>query len=198
MSTFIDVVNDYDQDYKDLIKAVVDNAIVDYIKLQHPSNRNKKYLEEGFLSAIHMFFDEDYVFEAFLSPNEDKNLTTKDLLSIMIGSNNTSVQKAQEHAITESINYWWDKNFHDLKIPSKVTILGKVWFIHYSELLKVDHDKLKIYLPIKKVGSDRLYIRAVLEIILKELDIVFDTSKFDDLLKAIYLFLKVNNAFPKK
>lgn len=188
--------SDSHRDYKSLIKAVFDIAISDYCKLQHPKNRNKKYLEEGFSSAVAMFFDPDFKFDAFFSEETDFNLSTKELISIMIDSNNVSVQNVQNHVIQKSIDYWWQKNFHDLKMPSKVTLLGKVWHICNAQTLMIDYNKNKINLPIKKSSSDRLYIQAVITIILKELDIALSEEDASSFYKFFYLFLKVNNAFP--
>lgn len=182
-------------DYKVLIKAVVDNAITDYVKLQHPKNRDKKYLKEGFLTSVDMFFDPDYRFLSFVSQETNANLTTEELLKIMIDSNKVSLQKTKDHIIKKSIDYWWEKSFHNLKVPSKVIIMGKVWFTHNAKVLKVNYKKNHIYLPIKNNGSDKLFYTAVLQIILSEIDLQILDEDFDNLLKAFYLFLKVNNAF---
>lgn len=191
------IYSDPKEDYKSLIKAVFDIAISDYYKLQHPRNRNKKYLEEGFSSAVAMFFDPEFRFDVFLSPETDSNLSTEELISIMIDSNNVSIKNAQKHVIDKSIDYWWEKNFHDLKVPSKVTLVGKVWHISTAQTLSIDYNKNKIYLPIKKSSSDRLYIQAVLTIILNELNITLSEEDFFQFHKFFYLFLKVNDAFPK-
>lgn len=188
----------HDPDYKTLVQAVIENAITDYIKLQHPQNRNKKYLKEGFSSAVEMFFTDDYEFKSFLSFETELPLTTKDLISIMIGSSSSSLEKTKDYMITESMKYWWEKNFHDLKIPSKIVIAGRVWFVHNSSSLKVDYNKNHIYIPIKKQFSDRLLVSAYLKVMLRESDIVITEKQEADLHKLFYLFLKVNNAFPDK
>ena len=188
----------HDPDYRQLIKAVIENGITDYVKLQHPLNRSKKYLEEGFLSSIRMFFDEDFRFQAFTSFKDDSPLCTKDLLSIMIGSNDASIQKAQDHVISESINYWWEKNFNDFKVPSKCVIAGKVWFVRNSDKLYINYDKNQIFLPVKSQGNDRLFTKACLEILLNEASIELQAEQFENFYKLFYLFLKVNDTFPKK
>lgn len=187
----------HDPDYIRLIKGVIENAMTDYCKLQHPKNRNKKYLEEGFLSAIAMFFDEDFEFLAFTSFDDDsKPLKTKDLLSILLKTKKVSMNKAKQHVIDNSIEYWFNKNFNDIKIPSKITIAGKVYFIHnYAKEPFVDYEKNKIYLKIKEIGSDRFFLKLCLEIILKECSIDLNKERIELLFKYFYLFLKVNNAF---
>ena len=190
-----DFESDSNIDYKNLIKAVVENAVVDYVKLQHPKNRLKKYLKEAFQSAEQMFFDPEYTFEAFYSQDTQKYLNTKDLISIMIDSSNVSLEKTKQHVIDKSIEYWWEKNFHDFKVPSKFTLVGKVWHVHNAQLQKIDYENLRVYLPLKKAGVDRLYIKSVLSILLQELNIDLSESDFNNLYKFLYLFLKINDAF---
>jgi hypothetical protein len=187
----------HDPDYIRLIRAVVENAMTDYCKLQHPKNRSKKYLEEGFLSSIAMFFDQEYKFLAFTSFNDDtKSLKTKELLSILLKSKNINMENARKHIINNSMDYWFNKNFNDLKIPSKVIIVGKVYFLHqYSKEPFVDFSTNKIYLNKKEIGIDRSFFKICLEIILKESEINLTDKEFKKLFKFFYLFLKVNEAF---
>jgi hypothetical protein len=193
-----DIELNHDPDYKELVKAVINNAVTDYTKLQHPLNREKKYLKEGFLSAVEMFFDEKFSFHAFTSFETGKNLTTKDLLSIMGNSTDVNLDKTKDFIIKESINYWYDKNFHDIKIPSKIVIYGKVWFINNSQKNYIDFQKNKLYLPIKKIGSDRIFFNLVLKVMLAESNIVLSEEDFINFHKVFYLLLKVNNAFSTK
>ena len=193
-----DVELDHDPDYIELVKAVITNAITDYTKLQHPLNRDKKYLEEGFLSAIEMFFDENFCFHAFTSFETGKNLKTKDLLSIMGNSTDVNMERTKQFIIDDSVNYWWTKNFHDIKFPSKIIIAGKVWFVNNSQREHIDFIKNKLYLPIKKTGSDRIFFKLILTIMLKESNIDLDEKDFMNFHKVFYLLLKVNNAFSTK
>jgi len=187
----------HDHDYIRLIKAVVENAITDYCKLQHPKNRNKKYLEEGFLSAIAMFFDEDFEFLAFTSFLDDKkSLKTKDLLKILLKTNKVNMEKTKQHVIENSMTYWFEKNFNDINIPSNIVIAGKVYFLHqYLEEPFVDYENNKIYIDRKKLGSDRDFFKLCLKILLKEANININEDSFQILFKYFYLFLKVNDAF---
>ena len=56
-----------EEDYRKIVKAIFDSAIVDYTKLQHSKNRNKKFLQQSFLDVTAMFFDTSFIFEHFLS-----------------------------------------------------------------------------------------------------------------------------------
>lgn len=186
---------DHDEDYKRIVKAVIDSSITDYVKLAHPKNRNKKYLEQTFLNAIEVFFDDSYKFEAFVSIVDQLPLSTKDLISIMISNSGVSMDKTRQHVINESIKYWWEKNFNDISIPSSINIFGKVYFIHNASTEHIDLDKNKIFLPIKKTGSDRIFFKLCLKVILIESGIQLEEETFNKLHKVFYLFLKINNAF---
>ena len=189
---------DNDPDYRFLINAVIENAIVDYTKLQHPLNRNKKYLNEGFISSVQMFFDDEFTFDAFRSMESNEPLDIKDMLSIMTNSTDIDINKTKQFVIDESINYWWTKNFHDIKVPSKLIIYGKTWFVHNAQKDHIDFQKNRLYLPIKSNKADRIFFKLVLNIFLKEADITLSKKDFNQLHKIFYLFLKVNNAFSKK
>ena len=59
------------KDYRLLLGHIIKQAIDDYIKLQHPKFRQKKYLHETFLDAVDMFFDPEYRF-AYLKTTKKK------------------------------------------------------------------------------------------------------------------------------
>ena len=186
---------DHDEDYKRIVKAVVDSAITDYVKLSHPKNRNKKYLQQSFLNSIQMFFDENYRLESFTSLTTEDPLTTKELISILISHRDVSMEKTRQYAIDQSIRYWWEKNFHDISIPASINVYGKVYSIHSATTEHIDFNLNKIYFPIKPTGSDRIFFKLCLKIILYEAQIELSEESFDQLHKIFYLFLKINNAF---
>lgn len=185
----------HDDEYKSLIEAVVKAAKVDYIKLAHPARRNKKYLIHDYQTSIDMFFDENFTFENFISYESEEPLSLKELLIVMLGSNSVSIDKTKQHILDETIKYWWVKNFHDLKVPNQINILGKVYSIHNASKEYIDFEKNKVYLNIKKKNKDRIFIKLCLQIILKESNITLEDTQFKNLYKVLYLFLKINGAF---
>tara|TARA_Y100000310_G_scaffold158679_1_gene158101 strand:+ start:2578 stop:3156 length:579 start_codon:yes stop_codon:yes gene_type:complete len=185
----------HDENYIRIVNAVINSAVTDYVKLAHPKNRNKKYLQESFNNSISMFFDETYRINAFTCLLDEKPFTTKELLSILISTPGVSMEKARQHVINESIKYWWEKNFNDIKIPSSINIFGRVYSIHIASKEHIDYEKGRIYFPVKKIGSDRIFFKLSLKIILREAEIELEEEEFDKLHKVFYLFLKINNAF---
>ena len=185
----------HDEDYKRIIQAVINSGITDYTKLSHPKNRNKKYLQQSYLNSIDMFFDDNYRFEAFTSLLTEKPLATKDLIAILISNKGVSMKKTRQYAIEESIRYWWEKNFHDITIPASINIYGVVYSVHIASTEYIDYENNRLYLPIKKMGSDRIFFKLCLKVILKEAEIELEEEQFDKLQKVFYLFLKINDAF---
>ena len=191
-------MNDTDalEDYKKLIKAVIDYSVTSYIKLQHPLNRKRKSQREDFLTTLDIFYNPDYTFEYFVNLETNSKLTTQEMITFMLDGNKASMSNTQKHIVNESIDYWWSKNFHDIKVPEVFTITGKVWRIKNSpNNIFVDKENLRIYLPMKKKGADRLFFKLVFQITLEELNISLTEQDFESFHKFFYLLLKVNGAF---
>ena len=185
----------HDEDYRRIVQAVISSALTDYTKLSHPKNRNKKYLQQSYLNAIAMFFDDNYRFEAFTSLLTEKPLSTKDLIAILISNKGVSMKKTRQYAIEESVRYWWEKNFHDITVPAAINIYGTVYSVHIASTEHIDYEKNKLYLPLKKPNSDRIFFKLCLKIILKESGIQLSEETFNKIHKVFYLFLKINDAF---
>lgn len=189
---------DPEDDYAKLIKIVLDAALVDYIKLQHPLNRNKKYLEEALETSVQLFFDKDFRFEHFYdreNPNQKYSLI--DVMMLLTNTRKISMQKIQQHVVDESISYWWEKNFHDIKIPQNIVLAGKVFkIINAPKLEKIDYENNTLSFPVKKTGSDRVFFKLCFQVILKESEIQLSDDQFEKIYKIFYLFLKINDAFP--
>jgi len=187
------------EDYKTLVTAVINYSITSYVKMQHPLNRKRKPEQEDFLLTLDVFYDPEYRFEHFLNLETNESMSTLEMLSLMIGGAKASMKKAQDHVVQQSIDYWWEKNFHDITFPTEITLAGKVWrLIHSPKNQYIDWENLRIYCPLKGRSSDRLIFKSLLQIILKEIHLDLSEEDFLKLHKFFYLFLKVNNAFPKK
>ena len=50
------------EDWETLLMAILTQAMNDYVKLQHPKYRKKKYLQDAFDSAVKMLFDDTFEF----------------------------------------------------------------------------------------------------------------------------------------
>ena len=182
------------EDYKKILQLIVDFGKTDYVKLQHPRNRDKKYLEETFLTCVDMFFNNEFRFMHFHNDDESK-MSLNNLLSASIGNLPASNMLMRKHLVDESIRYWWEKNFYNLVIPKIVCFSGDVYFVIKAKKYSLCFEEKIIYLPVNNKQADRFFSQACLEILLKKSDIALDQDKKDSLNKNFYLFLKVNNCF---
>ncbi len=185
------------EDCKTLIKAVIENAMSDYIKLQHPANRKKKYLQESLIVATAMFFDKSFRFTIFFNSDGTK-MSLQDALEYSIGYSSVASVKFINNLLKEMETYWWEKHFQNIKIPNDVSICGRLFFIkQYAEQQskEYDNDKLLIFLNKNDKNKDRVFINTSLRIIVDLNEIEISEDDFDKLSKSIYLFIKVNGGF---
>jgi hypothetical protein len=184
-----------EEDYRKIVKAVFDSAIVDYTKLQHFKNRNKKFLQQSFLDVTAMFFDTDFKFEHLLSLEDSKtNLSFEDLIKYYLKKSTINMEEIHNHVAQHSMDYWWDKNFHDLQVPQTITIAGIVWtVINSPSNVYVDEVNKRIYCSTRKAGSDREFFRICLKLILKSAEIELEDFQIEAFFKLFYLFLKINS-----
>ena len=184
-----------EEDYRKIVKAIFDSAIVDYTKLQHSKNRNKKFLQQSFLDVTAMFFDTSFIFEHFLSLEDGKTkLSFEDLIKYYLKKNTINMNDIHDHVAQHSMDYWWEKNFHDLQVPATVTIAGIVWTVVNSPSnTYIDEINKRIYCPTRKIGSDREFFHICLKLILKSADIKLDDLQIESFFKLFYLFLKINS-----
>lgn len=189
-----------EDDLKRLIKAVFESSLVDYIKLQHSKNRNKKFLEESFANSVDMFFDDSFRFEHFQDlETQTKNLSFLELMECFLNTKNIKIENVHEHIAKESINYWWDKNFHNLEVPTHITISGIVWTIVNSpSQAYIDHSNKRIYCPVKQIDSDKKFLTLCLRLICEAADLNIKDEDFEKLFKVFYLFLKINSPFKQR
>ena len=189
-------IEDADEDFKKLIKAVIEYSVTSYIKLQHPLNRKTKSQKEDFLITLDLFYNPEYRFEHFVDPETQETMSTVDMLTVLLNGIAPSMTNTHNYIVQESIDYWWTKNFHDISIPNTVSIAGKVYkTINSPNNFYVDYENLRIYVSKKAKFSDRHFFKLILEILFKETNINLSKEQFEQFHKFFYLLLKVNNGF---
>ena len=68
----------------------------DYIKLQHPKNRRKKYLREAFTNAVDMFFDSEYMM-LHLQNGDGSFMSLEDFLKEALNTDRIDIEKLKKH-----------------------------------------------------------------------------------------------------
>lgn len=184
-------------EYKNLIKAIIENATIDYIKLQHPNNRKKKYLQDAYINSIALFFDPTYTFSLFKN-NDGDYLMLYDALRIISEGTKIDIQKFKNHLINETIKYWNEKHFQNLTIPNSINVSGIVYFIKYEDTSRIDFDNQLIILEKNNKSNDRDFVKHVLTLILIKCNIELDEHSLEEFQKYLYFFLKVNACFSNK
>jgi hypothetical protein len=182
-------------DFSTLLAAVFKQALDDYVKLQHPKNRQKKYLIEAFRSAIDMFFDEEY--RLVNIKNEDgEDIALKDILKTITNSTKSTPKQVQKYLVEESIRFWDKKQINIIEIPEHLIINGYVYETHHQpgEDYIVDYNNRTISID-KMNPNEQLFMLAIMEVIFYHEDIRLSKTARQQLAKAWFRTLKVNNCF---
>ena len=197
------------QDYKKLLKMIIHQAVDDYIKLQHPRNRKKKFLLKAYYDAIDMFFDSTYLFEHLLD-EEGIPMSPKDLFNTALDTNNFNAKTNQKNIIKQSLAYWKEKHMDTIHIPDIFVINGKNYHVQDVKdcsLLTmsttpvpyvIDYDESTVFIDKDNTNAnEEKFILAVTEIICYEKDIIISKVKREQFASALYDTLKINNCFQK-
>jgi hypothetical protein len=187
------------KEYRAILKAIIDNAIVDYVKLQHPNNRKKKYLQNAYINSIALLFDDSFKFD-FSSQHSGDLLKLEEALTILMDGQLASINKTQQHVLDNTIDYWLNKHFQDLNIPKTINICGNVYFIRYSEvqIAYVDYKNYLIVLIKNNKDNDRFFVNLAFDIILNKTNTTLKEINEIEIKKFLYLFLKMNGCFTSK
>lgn len=191
----MDVIDTVDSEV--LLRHILRQAIDDYIKLQHPKFRQKKYLQEAFQDAVDMFFDPDYRFMHI--KNEDGNdMSLPELLKQANYGRQSQSDRLKAYIVKESKIYWQNKELSALTIPDTMPICGHVYSVIHEDLpgYRVDYESHDLYLNKQQSSdSEETLIQAVTEILCYHEDLAISRVKREKLGKSLYATLKVNNSF---
>ena len=186
------------KDYNVLLNAILRQAMDDYVKLQHPKLRRKKYLQEAFDNAVDMFFDSDYRL-LYVSDDDGSFMSLPELLKTLMNNNNVDISKMQEHLILEAQSFWETKMVHTLYIPDSFIYDGHVYSItaHSEDIPEIDF-KSKI-VKINKVFScsdnQEAFMQVALKIMLYHEEIPMPQAKIDALGKGLFKMMRLNGCF---
>lgn len=198
ISSTIEPASDIDfEDWSLLLRNIIRQAMDDYIKLQHPKYRDKKYLQEDFQSAIDMFFDDSYRFLYIQnSDNIDMNLT--ELLVEAANTDKANPKKIQQWIIEQTKIYWEEKYMETINIPEILCIEGTVYNVLHKEGPEYlfDYDNRELYIDKRSnTENEKTFILAVSEAICYHLDIRISKRNREELAEGFFRTLKINNSF---
>lgn len=187
-------------DEKDVVVLctnILRQAIDDYSKLAHPKQRRKKYLEEAYQNAVNMFFDSAYKMIAFKN-DDDEDMSLEDFIKRVLESERVDLDRLRDHVINQAVEYWETKDIRTVVIPSSVYVNGHVYQTsHHEDDYKVDYDEKVIYLNRDDSNSENQegFVAAVHEIVCYHEDITISKQQREQLSRAWFRVLRVNNCF---
>ena len=186
------------EDWETILMAILTQAMNDYVKLQHPKYRRKKYLQEAFDSAVRMLFDDTFEF-MYLKNDLGDDMSLPDLLSNFISEKNMDLEKLTNARNKRSKNCFGKINFLNvLEIPESFIYDGHVYdTIHTDDECKVDYISKSIHIDKDNSNSDtqQVFIKAAVEIMLYHEEIPIAKKNIDILAKGFFRMLKVNSCF---
>lgn len=128
------------QDYKRIIAGIIEQSMDEYVKLQHPKSRKKKYLYESFANSFDIFFDPDYSF-LYFNKADGSNMTTQDMLSVILTTATPELIVMQDHLINRAAEYWDNKYMKTITLPDCFIFKGHTYVFEHTEgTPSINHD----------------------------------------------------------
>lgn len=185
-------------DWKVLLNAILRQAMDDYVKLQHPKFRKKKYMQEAFDSAVDMFFDSD--FRLLHLKNEDGDfMSLKDMISSILEDDRLEMEKMKEHVVGEARSFWETKIINTIYIPESFVYDGHVYSVLHSdeEDAEIDFDLKTITLNknIKDSENQQRFVESAVKVICYHEDLAISQANLNKVGKGIFKMLRINSCF---
>ncbi len=184
----------------DLTKIAVHvfrQVVEDYVHLQHPLTRVKKYIHEAFLSAVDMFWDPQYEMSSFLN-DEGKPMNLEEFLMLAADRSNLNKDALIKYLQKESESYWKNKHMNTIDIPEIMMVCNVPYNVcqRDSDTFEVDYDNRILY--VNKTMTDQNNVQfcaALLEIICFHQDLKISKAARQEIGTKLYDTLKINNSF---
>lgn len=186
-------------DLNKLMYSVLTHAMDDYVKLQHPKTRTKKYMQEAFNSAVDMFFDKEFCFEHFLD-DEGKQISFKEFVSQLMSDDRIDLEKIKQRVINDAHSFWQNKFIYTIEIPESLIYNGHVYSVLHvedNEDAFVDFDNKLILINKDSESSDNqeLFMQLVLQVVSHHEDLKIPLVNMTKLGSALFRLLRMNSCF---
>jgi len=186
-------------DYRNLLQAILKQAMNDYTKLQHPKLRRKKYLEEAFSNAVDMFFDSDYML-LHLQNGDGSFMSLEDFLKEALNTDRINIEKLKEHVVKESRAFWETKLLNTIYIPDNIIYDGHVYGIMHSTecedpILDLDSKTITLNKNHENSENQEKFLVSLIKVALYHEDIAISHSKIEKIGKSIFKLLRMNACF---
>ena len=185
-------------DWKVLLNAILRQAMDDYVKLQHPKFRKKKYMQEAFDSAVNMFFDSDFRF-LHVKGEDGDYMCLQELVSSILNDNRLEMDKMKNHVVSEARAFWETKLINTIYIPESFIYDGHVYSVHHSEQedpeLDLDLKTITLNKNIKDSENQQKFVESAVKVVCHHEDIAISQKNLDKIGKGIFKMLRINSCF---
>ncbi len=186
-------------DHKKLLEMILKQTMDDYVKLQHPRMRERKYLEETFLEANDMLFDPEWRFMHLENEDGDK-MNLQMMLTGILGKENLDVRLLQNRLISDAETFWMNKNLHTIKIPEVVVIDGHIYSVFHSmdvEGHHIEYDSKEIHLNKDTADSENQeeFCRMLVELVAHHTEVRMPGAQLDKFARGFFRLLRMNDCF---
>jgi hypothetical protein len=188
------------EDWAILLRQILRQTIEDYVKLQHPTWRNKKYLHEAWLDSVDMFFDSEYRF-AEIKNSEGECMNLKEFLKSITGVTRYSISELQNFVIQEAAKYWKTKESLMFFLPEQLQVEGNVYSLLHSDAAgyNIDYDKKEISLNKRdQLLAQKLLLSICFELTCYHNDIALSKDKRNQLGDGLFRLLQINDGFKEQ
>lgn len=185
-------------DYQKLLGMVLRQAMDDYVKLQHPQFRSKKYLQEAFDHAVDMLFDSDYRFLC-IKNDEEECMTLKELVGEVLETGSVETDKLKNYLVDESVRFWETKVLRTVYIPDSLIVDGHVYSVIHTEDddPSINYEDKMIYINKKSDNSDNqeAFVLLVAEAIAYHNELTIAQKTLRKFGSSLFRCLRINSCF---
>jgi hypothetical protein len=186
------------KDFEKIAQQILRQAMDDYIKLQHPKQRRKKYLKEAWWSANDLFFDPSFRLDN-LEDDNNQSMSLTDFVQVAADRENVDLQRLRDYLTSTSKAYWAERNMRTVEIPSDVVVEGHAYAVSYNkeDAYAIDYDEKTIWLPASahKTTQEEQFCIAVMEAVAFHTEAKMSQKARKQLAQGWFRALKVNNCF---
>lgn len=181
-------------DWRLLLRQVLGSAMDDYIKLQHPSYRDKTYLQEAFQNAVDMLFDTDYRL-MFIQNSDGEDMSLQDLVDEALDIEDLDTDALRAYVVGAAKNHWEQKEMATINIPDMFAVEGYVYdVVHERGEYEFDYDNRVLYIDRESNDKEQDFITALFEALCLHLDLRISKRNREEISRGFYRVLKVNDA----
>ena len=173
----------------------------DYIRMQHPKYRRKKYLKEAWWNAVDLLFDKETRLQK-IKNNYGEDMSLQELVRVASDRENINIKQLQEHVLKESLSFWNTKPINTVDIPDSIVVEGHAYYIRFDieteqDSYVIDYNKRLIILskPEDSSEAEEEFVAAVFEVMCYHTESRVSKATRTELSGALFRTLRINNCF---